>query len=169
MSPQSERELENAQMNEIWIIGTDPPCPRCALMGKRVERFVQRYRMDVTVYHLSYDDPRILTFGRLLGRIVGTAKHVAQVAGIQVDLEEITRIMAIQTLKVAKEKGCRPDEVEPSDQWSPELDQILKPCQDVASSSNYIMTPVLVVDGQILWQGNVPTEERIAGLLNSLI
>ncbi len=42
---------------KIWIIGVEPPCPRCDLTRQRVERIVQEMELSATVEVLVYDGP----------------------------------------------------------------------------------------------------------------
>ena len=43
-----------------------------------------------------------------------------------------------------------------SDGWSQELDDILMPCKEMADERGWLMTPVLVIDDEVVCSGYVP-------------
>lgn len=43
-------------MNRIIIIGVQPPCPRCKLLGKVIDEKVKELQIDAEVKHLAYTD-----------------------------------------------------------------------------------------------------------------
>lgn len=151
--------------NEIWVIGTDPPCPRCALVTKRVQSALESMGLRIPVRHLSYSDPVAQRFAKSRGQEVGTAKDVARAAGMAVDIDTINEIVARQWLKAAKALGCPPEDVPPAERWSPELDTALRPFEEKAKEIGFMMTPVLVIDGVVRHQGSVPSPEQIAAFL----
>ncbi len=155
-------------MNEIWVIGTDPPCPRCALVTLRVEGVLKEMGIDLQVRHLSFDDPTAEVFAASLGLEVGTAKDVARVSGLEMDFDAISGIIAKQWMSVAKRLECPLEDVPPADRWSPELDVALLPFEEKKKRINFMMTPVLIVDGEVKHQGSVPSIEQIMEILEPL-
>lgn len=147
---------------DVWVIGTNPPCPRCALVGKRVQNGMKTNGISGTCRHSGYDAPAAQQFARSLGFQIGTAKDVARTYGLDMDWEAVTRIIGRRIQTVSHQKGCKPQEVELAEQWTPDLDEALRPCQETARNNGFLMTPVLVVDGVIKWHGSVPSEQWIA-------
>jgi hypothetical protein len=142
---------------EVWIIGVDPPCPRCSLTKQRVERLAAELGLAVTLRDLTYDEPEARAFSGAIGKELGTAKHVAEKAGLDMDWGRVSAVV--------KNPPSRPpdwDRVEgPAKRWSPEMDEALRPCQEKADSVGILMTPVLVVDGKVKQHGSVPSLEDL--------
>ncbi len=147
-------------MKEIdaMVIGTEPPCPRCDLLGRLVEEAAGS-DMKVTLHHCAFDSNEARSFGRDAGFKTGTAKHVAKEAGITMDWDAVYEM--IEREKRAAGPDCRP-----ADAWTPELDSALAPCQAAAESVGYLMTPILVVDGRVKHHGSVPEKAQIAQWLS---
>ncbi len=156
-------------MNEVWVIGTDPPCPRCALVTLRVESVLKEIGMDMQVRHLSFDDPAAKAFAASFEQEVGTAKDVAAASGINMDINSISEIIARQWMSAAKRLEYTMEDVPPADRWSPELDIALHPFEEEAGKVNFMMTPVLIIDKEVKHQGSVPTIEKIKELIGPLI
>lgn len=53
---------------EVWIIGVDPPCPRCGLTRQRVERISKELGAPLNIRHLVYSDFRAQSFAKSLGK-----------------------------------------------------------------------------------------------------
>jgi hypothetical protein len=155
-------------MNEIWVIGTDPPCPRCALMIRRIRDILEELGLQVKLQHLSYDDPIAQQFAGSLGQEVGTAKDVARISGLEMDMDTISAIITNQWMDAAKRIGCSPENVPPENRWSPALDVTLRPFQEEAKRIGFMMTPVLVVSSEVKHQGSVPSVEQIEGVIETL-
>jgi len=148
--------------NEIWIIGVDPPCPRCDLTRQRVERLVEEMDLSVNVRHLIYNDAKALKFAESIGKEFGTAKHVAQKAGIN---------MGINKIQLEKKDGrTLPEDFDKIDgtarRWSPEMDERLRPFQVKAESVGMLMTPILIIYGEVRHHGSVPSVEQIRSWLS---
>jgi len=146
---------------EIWIIGVDPPCPRCDLTRQRVERIAREIEVPITIKNLVYTDFRSSEFARSIGKELGTAKHVADKAGIDMDWNRV--------IAVVKDPHSKPEDYYmidgPAKHWSPEMDQALRPCEDMADSVKMLMTPVLVMDEKVLHHGSVPSISQIKSWL----
>jgi len=142
---------------EIWIIGVDPPCPRCDLTRQRVERISRESGATFNVRHMIYSDADSRAFAQSIGKETGTAKHVAEQAGINLDWDHVHAVV--------KNPPSRPDDFDEIDgiarQWSPEMDEALRPCQEIADSVGILMTPILVVDKQVKHHGSVSSIEQL--------
>lgn len=144
--------------NRVLVIGTEPPCPRCDLLGLLVEE-ASPPDVSINLRHCAYDSPKAQELGQRLGCRIGTAKHVAKEANIAMDWN------AVHSL-IAERKSVLPPDRRPADTWSPELDHALEPCQRVAESVGYLMTPVLVINGKIVHHGSVPSKKLIKAWLS---
>ena len=147
---------------EIWIIGVDPPCPRCDLTRQRVERLVDEMDLAVNVRNLIYGDPEARKFAESIGKEFGTAKHVAHKAGIN---------MGINKVQLEKNDGrTLPEDFDqidgPAKKWSPEMDEKLRPFQVKAQSVGMLMTPILIIYGEVKHHGSVPSIEQIRSWLS---
>ena len=78
---------------EIWIIGVDPPCPRCDVTRQRVERVSKESDTPLNIRHMIYSDPDARAFAKSIGKETGTAKHVADKAGIYVNWEHVREVV----------------------------------------------------------------------------
>lgn len=146
-------------LREVLIIGTEPPCPRCDLLGVLIEQ-VARSGVTIRLRHCSFDSPEARAFGQTHGFKIGTAKHVSKDAGIPVDWEAVYAV-------IDRKKATLPPEGRPADAWSPDLDSLLAPCQRAAPSAGYLMTPILVVDGKLAHHGSVPSPGQLAAWLSA--
>jgi hypothetical protein len=147
---------------EIWIIGVEPPCPRCDLTRQRVERAARETTVPVTIKNLAYTDFRSSEFARSIGREIGTAKHVADKAGIEMDWNHV--------IAVVKDPPSKPEDYDridegPAKNWSAEMDEALRPCEEIADTVKMLMTPVLVIDEKVLHHGSVPSVSQIQSWL----
>ena len=146
---------------EVWIIGVDPPCPRCDLARQRAERLAKEAKSPVNVRHLTYSDPEARHFGKSIGKELGTAKDVMQRAGVELDWDYIHTIH--------DNPPSHPEDFDiidgPARQWSHEFDEALRPCQEKAESVGLLMTPIVIVDGQVKHHGSVPSIEQLRSWL----
>lgn len=148
--------------NEIWIIGVDPPCPRCDLTRQRVERLSREMGLSAKVRHFIFNDSEALQFGESIGKELGTAKHVADKVGIEMNIPK--------DLLEEMDEQNRPEDFDridgPATRWSPKLDEALRPYQLKAESVGMLMTPILVVFGEVKHHGSVPSIEQIRSWLS---
>ncbi|MBA3035047.1 MAG: thioredoxin family protein [Desulfobacterium sp.] len=138
---------------EVWIIGVDPPCPRCDLTRQRVERISKAMCVPLDIRHMIYSDLKAQAFAKSVGKETGTAKHVAVKAGINMDWDHVHAVV--------KNPPSRPEDFDKivgiARQWSPEMDEAIRPCQEKADSVGILMTPILVVDRHVKHHGSVPS------------
>lgn len=147
---------------EVWVIGVDPPCPRCDLTRQRAERLARELGPTVRVSHLVYSDAKAQELAKSLGKECGTAMDVTGRTGIRLDGNYIG--------KVRQNPPTHPEDIDlvagPAKQWSPELDEALRPCQEAALSVGLLMTPIVVVNGEVKHQGSVPSIEELRSWLS---
>jgi hypothetical protein len=142
---------------DVMIVGTEPPCPRCDQLEVLVANAAP-VNVTVELRHCAFDSPEAKQLGRQLDRKIGTAKHVAHAAGIAVDWNAVYGL-------IERTKSSFPPDCRPADVWTQELDSLLEPCQKAADSQQYLMTPILIVNGQLVHHGSVPSKQEIAAWL----
>ena len=95
-----------------------------------------------------------------LGLTPGTAKDVAQKVTVDIDWDEVYRLIDNPPASDAAStaNACCGTA---SAKWTPALDEALKPCEKAAAAAGILMTPVLVVGGKVKHQGSVPTPSQV--------
>ncbi|HOA06088.1 MAG TPA: thioredoxin family protein [Candidatus Fermentibacter daniensis] len=142
---------------KVLVIGTEPPCPRCALLCRMVEQAAAD-GTPVELDHCAFEDEKAGKLAERYGRRVGTAKHVSKASGIELDGDAVR-----ETIESARKAAGPGSDI--ADAWTPRLDELLDPCTRAADSVGYYMTPVLVVDGVVVHHGSVPSKEQLRELL----
>lgn len=145
---------------EIWIIGTEPPCPRCDYLTRMVKDIVAVSGAPATVRHLSYASEEARRFAVSIGLEPGTAKDVARKAGVDVDWDKIHALIDGPD----RVSTCCPTA---ATKWSPALDEALRPCERVALNAGILMTPALVMEGRLFHQGSVPDRQKVSGWIEA--
>jgi hypothetical protein len=155
------------QYKEIWIIGTDPPCPRCGYLTTMVYEVVDEMGLNVQVRHLAYTGEEAQSFAKTMGLTPGTAKDVAIKGNIPMDWDRVYALVnvPVQASNQSVETCCPAS----GTNWTPELDKILFPCEEKAANLGIMMTPVLVADGRLLHQGSVPDREKVRDWLSEFL
>lgn len=148
-------------MHKITIIGTEPPCPRCGLLTQAIKAKIDELKIDADVIHLSYMDKEALEIAADLGLKPGTAKDVAKQLNLPMDMPGLTEILREkpQSNEYSRWNNCN---------WSPELDDFLKPYQRKAKDAGILMTPVLIINNKIVHQGSVPPLDILNDWLSEL-
>jgi hypothetical protein len=143
-------------MYSIIIIGVHPPCPRCKLLGKVVDEKVKEFGINADVKHLGYTDIEAKEFAKSIGLEPGTAKDVAKRIHLEIDSSKINKILNNKTAKLDCEFGEYND-----CNWSYELDELLRPFENRAKEVGMLMTPILIINGELKHQGSVPSLSKI--------
>jgi len=127
---------------EIIIIGTDPPCPRCKEIYERAKIVCQGIAREISLRKIVYTSEEAQVLGRL-----GTAHEIAQWAGVTMDWKRIHGLAGRE--------------------WTQELDDFLMPLKERADRERWIMTPVIVIDGEIVHSGYVPCFDEIKRMIET--
>ena len=150
-------------MNNITVIGTEPPCPRCRLLRNIILAKIDQYRIITEFKHLSYLDKESIKFAESIGLEAGTAKDVAKKLNLEINSEELSTRLKF------KSKSLNPEYEQYNNcNWSFELDEFLRPFENKAKDVGILMTPVLIINGKLMHQGSVPKMEKIEEWLDSL-
>lgn len=148
---------------EVVVIGTEPPCPRCALLGEMVEDIRGGLPGDFSTEHISFESERARSIARDLGLEAATAKQVAARLGTDIDWESVFALIAdppaCELAGRARGESAR--------KWSPALDEALRELQESARAVGILMTPVLVVDGRVVHEGSVPSVPQVRAWLET--
>jgi len=141
---------------DVIIIGTDPPCPRCDILGLWVDEVIAEndHKASIKVAHLSFNDPAAIDFGAKKGLIIGTAKQIALSAGIDFDKAKLEEWTSKRILEIDEYNR-------PADIWNEEFDHMLSQYQKAADGISFLMTPVLVIDGVVKHHGSVPKKAQL--------
>lgn len=155
-------------MHEILIIGTVPPCPRCKLLTGLEREMVKEMKLDAEVRHIAYTDPEAEKIGRTMGLTPGTAKEVAKVLGEDVALDKMPKASEVSPPAFLQNVDPYLKQFEQLFREVNILDDWLRSFEDRAKDAGILMTPVLMVDGEMLHNGSVPEPERIRQWLSQL-
>lgn len=142
-------------MNSI-IIGVQPTCPRCKLLGNIIDAKVEELHIEAEVSHLAYTDPEARKIANSFGLVPGTVKDVSRIIQVPIDSEKIRKAKNSRTI--------HPDydfRDYNNSNWTFELDEVLRPFENQAKAAGIMMTPVLIINGELKHQGSVPSQSKI--------
>jgi hypothetical protein len=129
-------KAEGDEQMKITVIGVDPPCPRCKHIYDLSVEAAAELGLEVNMEKFSFDSDEVQKYGK-----VGTAHHIAEWSEMEMDWSKIREII--------------------SEEWSQELDNFLMPCTRKAEEKGWLMTPVLLIDDRVAFNGYVPKKEDI--------
>lgn len=155
-------------MDQIMIIGTLPPCPRCKLLTEIVTARSEAMGLDAEIRHISYTDQEAAEIADQAGLTAGTAKDVAKILGQSIEPKNMKKFSEI--LEPEFMKHLEP-ELKPLENLFREvfiLDDWLRPLENQAVGVNILMTPVLIINGEIKHRGSVPDLRQIEAWLSEL-
>ena len=150
-------------MNSIIIVGVQPPCPRCKLLGNVIDAKVNELQIDAEVKHIAYTEPEAKELAQSFGLVAGTAKDVSRKIHLEIDSQRVSMAKYNKTI--------HPDfDFEPynDSNWTFELDEALRPLELQAPNAGIMMTPVLIINGELKHQGSVPSLSKINEWLSDL-
>lgn len=156
-------------MNTIIIVGTKPPCPRCKLLTDLVYKKSELMGLDAEIIHISYTSEEASAIAKEFGLIPGTAHDVAEKAGMELNL-------VIPDMTSQKDDSINIENLDPNFEGLREqiklvkyMDDRLRPFENKANEVGIMMTPTLVINGEIIHQGSVPGLAEIEEWLSKLI
>ena len=138
-------------MNSIIVIGTEPSCPRCQLLKNIIKSKLVELEIDAAYTHMAYTTEESVAVAAKHGLRPGTAKTVAEIVHAEVDSEEFTSLQSNYTPDPNSFYDCYND-----CSWSIQMDELLRPLELQAKKAGIMMTPVLIINGEIVHQGSVP-------------
>ncbi len=151
----------NILSKDIWVIGVAAACPRCDLLGQRVEKLAKELLPSSCVKKILNTDAQAIEYAASLGKNIATVKEIAMLSRIKIDWKHFAT--------VANNPPTPPEDIDSLEgqarQWSPQLDEALRPYQEYAESTGVLLTPVLVVGGDVKHHGSVPSIHQIRSWL----
>ena len=153
-------------MDEILIMGTDPPCPRCDYLKQMVVDIVNDLHLSVPVRHVGYTSHEAHQLAGAVGLVPGTAKEVAKRLSIAMDWPAIMNMIDTAGLTESR-SGQSQCCSSAAARWTPELDDALRPCEIRALEAGIMMTPVLIFNGKSVHQGSVPDADHVRSWIQS--
>lgn len=155
-------------MHQIVIIGTVPPCPRFKLLTDIVKAKVELMKLEAEVKHVAYSSGEAHEIASKVGLKPGTAKDVAQEIGGVVDALEMPKDVDFSELEFL---GSLEPELKHLESLFLEvniMDRWLRPFENEAVKAGILMTPTLIIDGEIEHSGSVPSLKSIDSWLGEL-
>ena len=139
---------------EIVVIGTDPPCIRCHTTFKRAKEVAQQFTEEIEVRKIAIHSEEAEKYGK-----VESGHEIEEVGNVTPDKENMMRLLGeLDALKVDEDRN-----ESLIDAKLKELDGTIQPIKDKAKELGYLMTPVLVVNGQVKSMDYVPSKDEIRG------
>ena len=148
--------------NNIVIIGTKPACPRCGFLTSYVTEKVKETGIEADIRHIPYNSPEAQEYAGTCGLTPGTAKDVAKLLNIDFNLPQNLRTEFADEFDSIEE---------PFKQKLKEvrvLDENLRQFEERAKEVGIMMTPVLIINGEIKHQGSVPPISKINEYISEL-
>ena len=137
---------------EIVVIGTEPPCIRCHTTFKRAKEVAQQFPQKIDVKKVAIHTKESEKYGKVEGGHV-----IGEVGKVKPDIESMKKL--IGELEILKANEAKNEKL--IDANLKELEKALAPVKDKAKELGYLMTPVLVVNGQVKSMDYVPSKEEI--------
>jgi hypothetical protein len=107
--------------------------------------------IEATYTHMAYSTDESVELASKHGLRPGTAKTVAEILNEQVDSDAFTSLLNSYTPDPDSPYACYND-----CSWSIQMDELLRPLELQAKKAGIMMTPVLIINGEIVHQGSVP-------------
>lgn len=136
------------KMNTITIIGTHPPCPRCSLLTLVFSDKIKKMGLDAELIHLGFNDQEAIDIAAKFGLQPGTSGMVAQILNKPMDP---TRKFDPDDELIYNEEYSNY-----LTNWSYELDESLREYELKAREVGILMTPTVLINGELKHSGSVP-------------
>jgi len=137
---------------EIVVIGTEPPCIRCHTTFKRAQEVAQQFSKKIDVKKVAIHTKEAEKYGKAEGGHV-----IGEVGRVKPDIERMKQLIGeLDVLKADEKKNEALIDARLKD-----LEKVLAPIKKKARELGYLMTPVLVVNGQVKSMDYVPSKEEI--------
>lgn len=148
-------------MNSIIIIGTEPPCPRCKLLKQVIADKVKQLAIHASITNLVYTDADAKAFAAGIGLETGTSGTVANRLQLKMDPTPPLSPDFDSEFNVEYEDYFTAN-------WSYELDEHLRVYEKKAMEAGILMTPTLIINGDLKHSGSVPRLAQIEAWLMEL-
>lgn len=153
--------------NQILVIGTIPPCPRCKLLTEVLTIEVKALGIEAEIRHIAYTSEEASSIAKKLELESGTAKEVAKRMGHTINLVAPYDI-ELSSLLWEKEKYKGLSHLRNLFEEVNILDNRLRVYENAAEENGFLMTPVFIVNGQVIHKGSVPGIDFLRKALEGL-
>jgi hypothetical protein len=137
---------------EIIVIGPEHPCIRCVTTFKFATEVAKEFPGKIEARKIFNTSEEAKKYGIAEGGL-----QISQLEKVDHDNKGIERLMKeIDELKAEEEKNWSLIEAKMK-----EIQEKLTPISKKAEEKGYLMTPVLVINGQVKANGYVPSKEKI--------
>jgi hypothetical protein len=137
---------------EIIVIGPEHPCIRCVTTLKFAKEIAAEFPGKIEARKIFTTSEEAKKYGRSAGGL-----EISQIEKVDHDQEGIKRLnKEIDELKTDEEKNWSLIEAKMQ-----EIQEKLTPISKKSEEKGYLMTPVLVINGQVKASGYVPKKEKI--------
>ena len=137
---------------EIVVIGTEPPCIRCHTTFKRAKEVARQFPQDIEVKKAAIHTEEAEKYGK-----VEAGHGIGEAANIKTDVESMGKLLKeLEELKADEDKN-----EDLIDARLKDLEKVLNPIKEKAKELGFLMTPVLVINGQVKSMDYVPSKEEI--------
>jgi hypothetical protein len=137
---------------EILVIGTEPPCIRCLTTYKRAKEIAQQFPGGVEVRKIEMTSEEATRYGK-----IGSGGSLSKVTSVKPNFEKVVKVSS-EIGELVKDEARNADLIEAK---LKEIDMVLQPVKVESKEMGYLMTPVLVVNGQVKCMDHVPEKEAI--------
>jgi len=155
-------------VNKIIIIGTTPPCPRCKLLTEIIKIKTKLFNLDSDVRHISYTSEEAAEIATSLGLLPGTAKDVAKLIGKEINPADMPK--KIESSELEFLNNVEPELIKYEQLFREVniLDNWLRPFEYQSKNVGILMTPALIINGELRYNGSVPEIKKIDSWLLKL-
>ena len=137
---------------EIVVIGTEPPCIRCHTTFKRAREVAQQFSEDIDVKKAAIHTEEARKYGK-----VEAGHGIGEAGNIKPDVERMGKLLR----ELDELKANEDENEELIDSRLKDLETVLSPVKEKAKELGFLMTPVLIVNGQVKSMDYVPSKEEI--------
>jgi hypothetical protein len=137
---------------EIVVIGTEPPCIRCHTTFKRAKEVARQFSENIDVKKAAIHTAEANKYGK-----VEAGHGIGEAGNIKPDIEIMGKLL--RELEELKANEAKNEEL--IDTKLKDLEKVLSPVKEKAKELGFLMTPVLIVNGQVKSTDYVPSKEEI--------
>jgi hypothetical protein len=137
---------------EILVIGTEPPCIRCLTTFKRAQEVARQLPGNIEVRKIAIHSAEASKYGK-----VESGHGIGEASRVKPDSGKMMQLMG-ELNELVKDEAKNEKII---DAKLKELEKVLQPVKDKAKELGYLMTPVLIINGQVKSMDCVPDKEEI--------
>ncbi|NLF79680.1 MAG: thioredoxin family protein [Clostridia bacterium] len=154
-------------MNSIIVVGLVPPCPRCGLLTEVLQQMARTLAVEADIRHIDVGTEEAKSLAAGFGLVAGTTHDVERKIGMRLDWQARKPITEEDRRRIA----ALPAELQQyADKFETvaQLDNLIRPLSDQAQAAGIMMTPALIINGELKYQGALPPITDIERWLTEL-